>query len=293
MTMESPVVQQGTQGVNVTAVTSAGSSDSPNSEPHLMHTLQPLAVTSVQSTQDNQDGGQISMAQISASMHPAFVMATQSSGEQVIAGGNTQLLMQPPVSMPLMVPPYQMILPTQGLVDQQGLIKNDHNSRANTPSSPAVTSSGSRSATPASIYQQQQVLQVSDAQSKTDSMEVAASPQRQGSTCSGGSPAPPTPSSLGSPLPQMVADGMTTHAQQGLHIALQAGQIPMNLQVGIGLNPQTTVAQTPPPHEEKVDISKLKPPKKPLTPYMRFSKSVSTEHHLYTNCFSNDSAQAF
>ncbi|KAK2168137.1 hypothetical protein LSH36_20g10015 [Paralvinella palmiformis] len=273
--MESPVVQQGTQGVSVTAVTSAGSNDSPNSEPPLMHTLQPLAVTSVQSTQDNQDGGQmsmaqISMAQISASMHPAFVMAPPSSGDQ---GGNTQLLMQPPVSMPLMVPPYQMILPTQGLVDQQGLMKNDNNSRANTPSSPAVTSSGSRSATPATIYQQQQVLQVSDAQNKTDAGEVAASPARQGSTCSGGSPAPHTPGSLGSPMPQMVADGMNAHA--GLHIPLQAGQIPMNLQVGLGLNPQTTVAQTPPPQEEKVDISKLKPPKKPLTPYMRFSKSVS------------------
>jgi hypothetical protein len=198
-------------------------------------------------------------------MHPAFVMA--SKDQQLAAGQNPQLIMQPPVSMPLMVPPYQMILPTQGLVDQQGL-QTDSNSRAGTPGSPAVGGGGSRSATPATMYQQ--VLQVSDAQ-KSES-EAVSSPARQGSVGSGGSPAPPTPGSLGSPLPQMMVESMPP--PQGIQLPLQPGQLPVNIQMGIGLTPQATVVDSV-KEEEKIDINKLKPPKKPLTPYMRFSKSVS------------------
>ena len=272
MTMESPVVQSGAQGVNATSA-----NGSPVAEtPPMMHTLQPMAVTSgTHATTDSQVGGQmalsqLSMSQIPASMHPAFVMAPPSGKDQHVAAGHqSQFMMQPPGSIPFMVPSYQRILPTQGLVDQQGLQQTDSNSRATTPGSPAVGGSGSRSATPATVYQQQ-ILQVTDAQ-KTE-CDAVPSPVRQGSVGSGGSPAPPTPGSLGSPLPQMMVEGMLP--QQGIQLPLQPGQLPMNIQVGIGLTPQPAVVESV-KEEEKIDISKLKPPKKPLTPYMRFSKSVS------------------
>jgi len=217
----------------------------------MMHTLQPMVVSSTTDGHITVSAQQYAtMAQFSnASVHPSFVMAPSSKDQQVTVSGHN--MMQPPSSVPLMVPPYQMILPTQALVDQHTLLQQqqENNSRAGTPGSPAV-GGGSRSSTPANVYQQH-ILQMSDAQGKQEH-EVAHSPARQGSVGSGGSPAPNTPGSLGSPLPQ------------GLQLPLQAGQIPMNIQM----------VTTPESSEEKLDISKLKPPKKPLTPYMRFSKSI-------------------
>ena len=69
---------------------------------------------------------------------------------------------------------------------------------------------------------------------------------------------------MGSPMPPVMGDGM--QQVTGLPIQIAPGQVglPVNM-AGITFPPEAT-------KEEK--MADLKPPKKPLTPYMRFSKSV-------------------
>ena len=113
------------------------------------------------------------------------------------------------------------------------------------------------------LQQQQQMQQQQLLQQQQQAAAAAASPATQGS---GGSPAPPTPgsNSLGSPPPHMMMDGQRsdTPAQHNMAAAQPAGPTQQEMEA----------------LAKSEAIKNLKPPKKPLTPYMRFSKSVSSHN---------------
>ena len=117
------------------------------------------------------------------------------------------------------------------------------------------------------------------------------SPAPQGSAES----QPATPGSIGSPAPQMqMADGTIVTAPtaamqvpliqyqhnmmgQAVQGQLPSGyiQAPAQLQAQVPVQQQHQQQPAAPKTEQDMAIKNLKPPKKPLTPYMRFSKSVS------------------
>ena len=118
---------------------------------------------------------------------------------------------------------------------------------------------------------------------------MVPSPAHTGPVQSRGSPAPLTPGSNSLGSPQMIADASSSRSgtpaqQMGLsteqHMAamqahLLAQQQQQQLQQQQQQQQQKLQQQQQQMKQQDSAIANLKPPKKPLTPYMRFSKSVS------------------
>jgi hypothetical protein len=210
-------------------------------------------------------------------MHTLQPVVTGPNGEQLG-------IMQPPMSVPLMMPSYQMMVLPQAVSQtqmtaagspslQHGSPAGQDSSRSGTPAS-QPTMVFSQGLTPEQQVEQAQLLQAmataqlqQQQQQQQDNGSVAQSPAPQGSAGSQGSPAPPTPGSMGSPMPPVMGDGI--QQVSGLPIQIAPG-LPVNM---LGFQPQPVEVVPETVKNEK--IADMKPPKKPLTPYMRFSKSVS------------------
>ncbi len=247
--------------------------------------------TMAQSTESIAEAIQTSTAQSPASQ----TYITMTSTQPTTGDASAATLMQPPMTLPFVMPGYQMLLPTQALLQQQAA--------QNQPGSPAQQATGSPAGTPgsaestprsgtpqqqtalAATYQQQpQLTQDSHAKSDTTvsdySDKVSQSPARQGSVGSGGSPAPPTPGSLGSPLPGMMPDGVT-QVSLPLQVPIQYSYSAPAVEQAQAVQAKKTLTLTK--EQQEKNLQTLKPPKKPLTPYMRFSKAVSFSFKYFLN----------
>lgn len=263
------------------------------------------------STGSSSSNGQAGTVDTAPVMHTLQPVMTGPNGEQLGA------LMQPPMSVPLMMSPYQMMVLPQAMA-QMGNASSP-SMQQSAQGSPAAQGDSSRSGTPQISAGQpmtvfSQGLPISQAQAAEHQAQllqavaashlhqqqsqdngpasVSQSPAPQ-SADSQGSPAPPTPGSMGSPMPPVMGDALPQVS--GLPIQIAPGQVGLPVgMAGLGFQPQVVEAQPETPKEEKqLD---LKPPKKPLTPYMRFSKSVSYLHvrdAAFTRWRSNPSLSMF